>query len=211
MKIDSRVTLKSGKKSNKPKKIYQSRERCHAKKYGNGECASLVGSMYDRSINNYTLDYTSANSTPSEKTSVIKHLASSSDTFTLTGRRIDRKSTKQKVISKISIKKPSRIFCKDPNQRLKNLFTIIKPNDKFNENACLPACNDIDLLNKTKELLVKLIDNELQRIQTDDNDSKNVKKKSENVIDKSVLKALKLECLRKIEDELRLLKRLAKY
>lgn len=212
MKIDSQVTLKSGKKSCMPKRFYQSRERCHPQKYNAvSESVSLVGSMYDRSINYNTLDYTSANSTPSGKTSAIKHIASSSDTFTLTRARVERKLTKEKVCSKISMKKPSRIFCKDPNKRLKNLFTIIKPNEKFNENPCLPSSNNIDLLNKTKELLVKLIDNELQRIQMDDDANKNVKKIPDNVIDKSVLKTLKVECLRKIEDELRLLKRLARY
>lgn len=217
MKIDSQEALKSGKRSCNysvnPKRIYQSRDRYQAKKgHGISECISMNGSVYNRSINNYTLDYTSSNSTPSERTFAIKHIASTSDTFTVTGPRMEQKLTNEKVCSNIFTKKPQGIFCKDPNKRLKNLFTIIKPNEKFNESTYLPKCNDVDLLSKTKELLVKLIDKELLRIRTaDDNANKNVHQNLENVIDNNVLKFLKLECMKRIEDELRLLKRLAKY
>ncbi len=98
--------------------------------------------------------------------------------------------------------KHTRIFCNDPNKRLKNLFTIVRPDEKLNENEKLSKCFGIDLLNKTKDLLVKLIDNELKRVQPD------IKLHRDIGVDKHRIKMLKLECIRKIEEELRLMKRL---
>lgn len=124
---------------------------------------------------------------------------------------MNRKLTDEKIFSKMSTKKSQRIFCKDPNKRLKNLFTIVRPNEKFSLNqSSFPKCYDIELLNKTKELLVKLIDKELERIQPDDG-TKSEKPHPDNVIEKNILKKLKLECMGKIEDELRLMKRLENY
>lgn len=156
---------------------------------------------------NFTLDFTSSNSTPTDRTYDMNHTANTVDT--VAQRKIELKSDKEKVFSNRSTMMAQRIFCKDPNKRLKNLFTIVKPNEKFNENATVPKCLDVDLLNKTKKLLVKLIDQELQRVQPDEPANKNgANQQLDNVIDKSVLKKLKMDCIRKIEDELRLMKRL---
>lgn len=207
MKIDSHITMKSGKKSCNynlnPKSFRRSRDRCQLKKMN--ECVPLDSSVFGRS-KNFTLDFTSSNSTPSERTFVANHTASMADT--VTERIIESKPMNEKVFSTMSTRKPQRIFCKDPNKRLKNLFTIIQPNEKCNENASFTKCHDVELLNKTKELLVNLIDKELQKVEPDV-PTKNSKPQLDNcVIDNSVLKKLKLECVRKIEDELRLMKRL---
>lgn len=204
------MTLKSGKKcgnySNLPRRFYRSRDRCSSKKFNKiADSIPLNISEFNRS-RNYTLDFTSANSTPSDRTFDITHKASTTDT--VTERKIDQKLTKEKFFSKMSTMKPQSIFCNDPNKRLKNLFTIVKPIDKLNENGNIPKNNDIVLLNNTKELLVKLIDGELHRIQSDGKTTENVKPHLVNVIDNSDVKKLKFECLRKIEDEIRLMKRL---
>lgn len=204
MKINSQTTLKNGKKSGSynmnPKRCYRSRERYHTKQLDNIDgCVPLDSSVFDRN-KNYTLDFTSSNSTPSDRTFDIKLTERTTDT--VTKRSIERSPTKEKDISEMSTKKSPKIFCNDPNQRLKNLFTIVKPN----ENVSFPKCHDFELLNKTKELLVKLIDKELERVHPDT--TANVKFHQDNVIDKGALKKLKLECIEKIEDEIRLMKRL---
>lgn len=207
-KIDSHTTAKSGKKScsykANPKSFSQACERSHIK--NNIDCIPLNSSVFGQS-KNLTLDFTSSNSTPSDQTYDINHTANT--VGTVTQRKIELKPAKEKVFSNRSTMKAQRIFCKDPNKRLKNLFTIVKPNEKLSENVTVSKCLDVNLLNKTKKLLVKLIDQELQRVQPDDPANKNVgNQQLDNVIDKSVLKKLKLDCIKTIEDELRLMKRL---
>lgn len=204
IKIDSQITLKSGKKScnysNIPKQLYRSGERCHGKLFNQFE----ESGPFDPS-KNYTLDFTSPNSTTSARTFDI--IQKSSTTDTVTERKIEPMLTEEFFFSKMSTKKPQRIFCKDPNKRLKNLFTIVRPSENLNKNSNFPDGYDIESLSKTKELLVKLIDKELERVQPDDGNT-NEKPHPDKVIDSNVLKKLKLECMRKIEDELRIIKRL---
>lgn len=208
IKIDSKMTLKSEKKSCNynlnTKRVYRSREQCNGKLFNQIDESGPFGAWDGDGSAFNRLDFTSSNSTPSAKTFDIQQ--KSSTTHTVTERKVERKQTEKKVSS---TKKPQRIFCKDPNKRLKNLFTIVRPNEKLNEKSIFPKRCDMELLNKTKELLVKLIDKELERVQPD-GETNSENPHPNDVIEKNVLKKLRLECMRKIEDELRLMKRLDK-
>lgn len=215
MKLDSQLTFKSGNKSStnykNTKNYYRSRESCNVRKDREIRDYTSIESTYNiESGNNCTLDYTSSNSTPSDFI-YGNQLASPSDTMTSLGVRNEKKPTKVRICAKtLSTKISPSIFCKDPNRRLKNLFTIIKSTKVNGDTTYFPKSNNAQLLGKTKSILVELIDNELQRINFNYDDNGNVSKKKMQIatINNDALKVLKLECMKKIEDELRLLKRL---
>lgn len=150
---------------------------------------------------NFRLDFPSSNS---ERTFNTNLPVSTADSAIV--KNIKQQPMKGKSFAKPAAKKSQRLFCNDPNKRLKNLFTIIRPNEKINKNV--NTSYDIELLNKTKGFLVKLIDDELQRVQPYEDATNNVKFHRDYEIDKRALKKLKLECIEKIEEELRLMRRL---
>ncbi|KAG4073649.1 hypothetical protein HA402_000873 [Bradysia odoriphaga] len=193
MKTASHDTVETGKKLSRF-------DRKSIKFHPSHKLTSPLNSSEFERRKNYAHDCPSSNSTPSERTFNIKHPASTADSSI--ERNSKRRPTKGKSFVKLTAKKSLGLFCNDPNKRLKNLFTIIKPTEKTNENSNVPNGYDVDLLNKTKDFLVKLIDDELQRIHPSDEDAaKNVKLHS-GVIDRRTLKKLKLECIAKIEEEL---------
>lgn len=123
----------------------------------------------------------------------------------LKSKEIDETVTKQQGLVKKTSRKSQKMFCKDPNKLLKNLFTTVH----YDEFASIPNHrNTPDSLNETKELLVRLIDQELQRIQSSDViKDVGVENYAKNKFD---LKKLKLECIENIEEEMKLMKRLDK-
>ncbi|XP_037052245.1 uncharacterized protein LOC119085844 [Bradysia coprophila] len=199
MKTASHTTVESGKKLSRfDKKSIRFRP--------SHELSSPLNSSAFERRKNHVLDCASSNS---ERTFNIKQPASTADSSI--ERNIKRRPAKGKSFVKLTAKRSHGLFCNDPNKRLKNLFTIIKPTEKVNENANVNVANgyDADLLNKTKNFLVKLIDDELQRTHLSDEDAaKDVKLHCGNMIDRRTLKKLKLDCIAKIEEELRLMKRL---
>ncbi|KAJ6647011.1 hypothetical protein Bhyg_02229, partial [Pseudolycoriella hygida] len=126
---------------------------------------------------NSGLAFTPPNSPISERTYVIRCTSSSFETD-----------------DTLETDRPQKNTRKFANERTKNLFTIV--NTKREENA-----------NFTKDRLIRLIDEELDRIETGGH--KRIQNHdAENESDDNLVAKLKLECIRKIEDELRLIKRL---
>lgn len=200
MKIPSHTTLKNEKKLNRFGKKW--------KKFGgHQELSSPLNSSAFERRKNYTHDYPSSNTSLSERTFNIKQPDNRVDPSI--GRNVKQHPLMSaKSFSKMTTKKSQRLFCNDPNKRLKNLFTIVKPTEKSNEHENPTNGHNIDLLNKTKDILVKLIDNELQRIRPDEDATNKSIPHHGSVVDKHNLKKLKLDCIGKIEEQLELMKRL---